>query len=89
LPVYRTTTLFDALFDAQSAGADARWATVKTNLEAIANLANQQPDVFVFCDDTQFFAQNQNGQGVTFRNPVDQQPYSVCRQRRSTQSKQS
>jgi hypothetical protein len=69
--------IFDALFDATSSGADARWQTVTNNLQAIADLANNQPDVYVICDDTQFFQTNQNGD-VVFTSPVDNKQYGVC-----------
>ena len=76
---YRVATLFDVLFDSQSPGADVRWNTVQSNLQAMADLVNYQPDVYVFCDDTQFFTNTPTNGGPTqFRNPVSNEIVDVC-----------
>ncbi|KAK5162931.1 uncharacterized protein LTR77_011092 [Saxophila tyrrhenica] len=74
---YRVATLFDAIFGAQDAAANTRWDTVKSNLQALANLANNQPDMYVLCDDSQFWSVSPSqGQPTVFRNPVDNQAYN-------------
>lgn len=67
---YRVMTLFDIIFDGQQSDAQQRWDTVKANMAAIADLANNQPDVYVICDDTQFWTVSpSNGQPTVFNAP--------------------
>ena len=47
---YRVFTLFDVVFDGQLSNAQDRWNTVRANMAALADLANNQPDVYVICD---------------------------------------
>lgn len=50
--------MFDAIFDATASDAAARWSTVQSNLQIMANLGSSSPDIYVACDDAPFYATN-------------------------------
>lgn len=67
---YRVMTLFDVIFDGQRSDAADAWAAVQSNMAAIADLANNQPNVYVMCDDAQFWSVSpSNGQPTVFTAP--------------------
>lgn len=55
---YRVFTLFDVVFDGQRSDAQDAWNKVQSNMAAIADLANNQPDVYVICGDSTFWSQS-------------------------------
>ncbi|KAF2096136.1 hypothetical protein NA57DRAFT_78907 [Rhizodiscina lignyota] len=58
---YRVLTLYDALFDGTQPDSQNRWNTVRANLNTMEGLANNQPDVWVSCDDTTLFGMDTVG----------------------------
>ena len=68
---YTVMATFNAFFDGESADAQSRWDTVKTNLGTMANLGTTSPNVYVTCDDRTLWVED-TGPPVTynFSNPV-------------------